>query len=813
MGTRAKSSKQFRNLKLIKRLRSIKTLLPKLIPKFKQRTKGEDLFDRDVFAENIVNQLIANHRKSDDGYVFAVSGKWGEGKTRLLVLVEEKLLQNNFQVVWFNPWQYTQDSETLRRTFLKALQKQLSEFKLRDFYTFSGFLNLFQKIRIKFISLKRLEREETGTSINYSLLGRILFIAIFFCVVVIIFAGLNQLVALATYANIVYTQYQSVALIILGLSALVITPNLVQIEHTSSKINAVDDFELLFQKCLNYSNKRVVVFIDDLDRCTPAGIKLVLDTLKTFFRTKDAMYIVTGDHSVIESSIGGELNITPVYKNDNSGLQDIEATGILEKLEGKRFLQKLFNVYWKLPQLEPAEAKKFTSEKMKAVTLISDQDKPPIIDLINNSVENNLREIERFVSLLNFSLKTIQSRIDFLKNSDLMNGVPIKKIMLANLNEVINNPGLLTKILIMQEKFDSEYYYFSKQPKVFYQFEITAINNDESTETMKSMGRLKGRFSDFISVVKHKPTFYSPQNFSVSHAPEKFFYYSGFSDESDFGLLAEGFISRYVTNDNSLIDDLKKSSSPQIIEVVSTGIENLKNISDSITYTIAIRNLVKILVDEELNLHELFIPFLTTSRVIEYFKSINETAQKEFLEPLLHVIFKYNDFEVLSKLFKNDPWLSRKDIYWDYLDPFPVKEEILNIFLEDIVNNTSGLPNVDERVKNIIRSHTHVWEKADVFSLEDMKSALERFETVLRQLNPQNHVDIDVYKRIFEQFKKDISIEKRKLLGKILLADYYLWQNIGKPKEIFGYMNSSSKLMKSPVKAESQAILKSWKIR
>ena len=58
------------------------------------------------------------------------------------------------------------------------------------------------------------------------------------------------------------------------------------------------------------SNRRIVVFIDDLDRCHPKQALEVLDSIKTFFDIEGIVYVVGMDadsiNSIIEEKYGGD---------------------------------------------------------------------------------------------------------------------------------------------------------------------------------------------------------------------------------------------------------------------------------------------------------------------------------------------------------------------------------------------------------------------------------------------------------------------------------------------------------------------------
>ena len=100
----------------------------------------EDTLSRRLFAERIANELAEIHlNPNKENIVFAISGKWGTGKTRILELIEEFLLEKQFSIVKFNPWKYSQGDITIKRAFLKKVKKYVP---LPSFFFFFSLLHL-----------------------------------------------------------------------------------------------------------------------------------------------------------------------------------------------------------------------------------------------------------------------------------------------------------------------------------------------------------------------------------------------------------------------------------------------------------------------------------------------------------------------------------------------------------------------------------------------------------------------------------------------------------------------------------------------
>lgn len=92
------------------------------------------------------------------------------------------------------------------------------------------------------------------------------------------------------------------------------------------------------------------------------------------------------------------------------------------------------------------------------------EDKDRIKELARTYFSRNPRLVKSFVRDLAFLLRVIQPRYDYL--SKIEKPTPQIEQEKKNLEEILRNPGLLAKIIVIREKFPSEFVAIQKEPTI-----------------------------------------------------------------------------------------------------------------------------------------------------------------------------------------------------------------------------------------------------------------------------------------------------------------------------------------------------------
>ncbi|MGW4034508.1 KAP family P-loop NTPase fold protein [Streptomyces sp. NPDC004838] len=100
-------------------------------------------------------------------------------------------------------------------------------------------------------------------------------------------------------------------------------------EHKVDAAHSDEEFERIFDELVSMSRvQRLVVFVDELDRCAPRDVVATLDALRTFLGVRRCVFIVAADQQVLERALTEALEqATPVdsvnpYYSSGSGYLD-----------------------------------------------------------------------------------------------------------------------------------------------------------------------------------------------------------------------------------------------------------------------------------------------------------------------------------------------------------------------------------------------------------------------------------------------------------------------------------------------------------
>lgn len=357
-------------------------------------TDDANFFNFDAYVEALSN--IIENPENKTPITIAINGKWGSGKTSLMKTLQKRLgfSQNysnsrNVRTVWFNAWKYS-DAHSI---FAALIQEIFYEFQGKSFFTKEGIVDNIKNLYVKWRKQAQFRQ-----------------IILHLIKVATVGLDVSKLIKDPEYKKYLpfYDEFQKCLNLIL-------------------EVFVVDEING------NYDDSKgvLVIFIDDLDRCSPKVITSVLESINLFFDQKGCIFIIGMDINFVSNAVDSE------YKK----------LGIEESL-GKDFIKKMIQLQFNLPSIRSEDVKNFIENEVKI-----DEKIHQYVEIITKGLENNPREIKQFLNSLNFLRMLGQS----IKNLKIEDELLIKWCILDFISEKfvrevkIDNEFLLDMQIIARE--------------------------------------------------------------------------------------------------------------------------------------------------------------------------------------------------------------------------------------------------------------------------------------------------------------------------------------------------------------------------
>ncbi|MFF7206261.1 P-loop NTPase fold protein [Streptomyces sp. NPDC008141] len=309
----------------------------------------------------------------------AVWGPWGSGKSGVANLLRQNLdRERGVRFVHFDAFKYAENP--LRRNFIIAVATALG-IKDERFHDelYSG--RVTAKLKFSSTDVWRLLRT----------FGQMFGVIVALCAVVMAMLARVQggpfrpaLVHLATGAL-----KAGLAPAALLTSLTVLVSRTFTREHKTDAADSDEQFERIFAELVERSHaRRLVIFVDELDRCSPKDVVATLDALRTFLGVDKCVFIVAADQQAMEEALTRALEqatpadtVNPYYSS------------------GSGYLDKVFQYQISLPPLLLPKVTRFAAGLVRGRQgLWADIDVDLVVSIL---VASHVRSPRRVKSLLN----------------------------------------------------------------------------------------------------------------------------------------------------------------------------------------------------------------------------------------------------------------------------------------------------------------------------------------------------------------------------------------------------------------------------
>lgn len=576
---------------------------------------------REQFILQVKKKIIKEHGHGNKAsFIFGLSGKWGEGKTKFLEELGIQLKKNGFEKpIWVSPWKYGDD----RISFLRNFLKDVSRFSTKSSWNrFKDFLNNRDDFRELYHDTNK-SQVHPGWMIILSLIVLNILLYYFFV--------LPQVEAIFPSPTALLKRYYTLIAAVIILPFLVpLLSSLLTTQQSNKSVSTIDQFDELLEKFLKtLKGKKIIVFIDDLDRVTPEVARNVLDNMRIFFDKPQVTFIVTGDHTVLERYIGG------LTLSGSSAEVQLE--------EGRRYLKKIFNLYWRLPlpldsEFDEFLQELFTKHDAELKTIFTTRaDKQKLALYLKRYFDKNFRHVIRFFDTVLFTF-------DIVKGQENDANRNIKKYY----TQMLKNPLLVVRILMIQELCMPLFDAITRDTGELRDLEylVEKKNSEGIEKKLQSYGTFTPAQLSFIRKFLYEaPRFFKNRILDV-YAFEPFLYLAADANLGDArGLTKEDFKEILQTGDpDQVANSLENSGDEKAQEAATAAVELLAKVTDPS-------------VDPNINGGHIRTIAVALTKIPDHF------AQKYFIEKMQSVDY--------SKIFTGAQVTNRISIsqeFWRWLD-------------------------------------------------------------------------------------------------------------------------------------------------
>lgn len=375
------------------------------------------------YLVNLLTDLIDNDKLLPA--TIGVYGDWGSGKSSLIKMATDKLVTNDIVTLNFNGWIFEgyEDAKTvLLETILDTIQEN-NTLTIKGKQLLHGLYKSVDKIKM------------VKKSITYA-------------------ADLMATGGVGIMVDQVASQYKKIKGESLTESQLEQTAKSIQDELNMSDLrNDLKEFQKNFEKLLKESKiNKLVVFIDELDRCSPDTIIETLEAMRLFVFTGNTVFIIGADERHISYSVerrfaeikGNQINI------------------------GKEYLEKLIQYPVRIPRLNTTD-----TEYYIFCLLLEDE----FDEEVNKSIIARIHELKEedfFKFRLDSAIENFSSEVYFTELSKIflisqqlsnllstglngnprqckrfLNSMKMREIMAASYSVILDRMTL-TKIMLLE---------------------------------------------------------------------------------------------------------------------------------------------------------------------------------------------------------------------------------------------------------------------------------------------------------------------------------------------------------------------------
>lgn len=292
------------------------------------------LTDNETRVDMLNNRAIANtivkliNESANHPISIGVHGDWGAGKSSILAMIEEQFpsrKEDEIVCIRFNGWKH-QGFEDAKLALMSAILSEITRHREMTEQAQSVAKKLWKNIN--WISVAK-----TAGSVACSVASGV--------------PPINLLTGLLDRLKSDVKDSEKVHGAIDSVGNYLEEAKVFEDISLSKEFH---EFQESFEELLEETNiKKLIILIDDLDRCLPTVTIETLEAVRLFLFSKSTAFVIAADEAMIEYAVGSYFPDYPIEEKQSNGYQ-----------YSKRYLEKLIQVPFRIPVLGKVESEMYT---------------------------------------------------------------------------------------------------------------------------------------------------------------------------------------------------------------------------------------------------------------------------------------------------------------------------------------------------------------------------------------------------------------------------------------------------------------------
>jgi hypothetical protein len=465
----------------------------------KALTDKTDAFGHRDYASTVASAAA----EAEAPFTLALFGPWGVGKTTILEEVGRRL-PSNCSFAIFDAWRYQGDA--LRRSFLSEVSRQLTDRNELPGYDRESALEELttpiSTVRPAGLMFRRENAIRAVVSASFVFLLVFLALRLGFKVgKSVLGSAISAVVTLAVFllgsvGQIFDIKYETV---------------------TRPRVEDPERFTEKFEDLLAHlSSDRLVIAIDNLDRCPPERIEEVFDTLNTFLEPAGAVGRAQGLSAKLKSKRAGGAKKEAVFivaADDEALKRHLEARE--RRASGRRpdvghyadeYLRKIFKAAIPIKPLLDADMRSYVETELKRFFEARDvrtTDQVALVEITAAALKGNPRRVRQFVNNMELRIRLIKTREDSTRIAE----------------ELSKNILVVAKLTLLEEEWPTSYEMIARDPRVLDEWHAKQLDGDLSG--VPAEDRDDPAFRAFLNVSRGIRSPYLPAFISLKQSKEE----------------------------------------------------------------------------------------------------------------------------------------------------------------------------------------------------------------------------------------------------------------------------------------------------